>query len=582
MLNVILIIAFVGVIVVSIIFAGMTFLQGVQATLDAQITHQRLLEVATQIQSHGRIVGGTFALPQGANGSSPYAYNQVPSWITSNAVAANGVPFEYCPYASVNNGGTSGTITMGDGSTTYNIKYTNSAATISQNYVTDNNGTTVPFSSAIGLLVAAAPNRYYPPNCSAVSTSNGYPVVTGGIAVSIQNDYLNKTRLPAAMTDFSYYVSTAATGDGSGRDTGNYTTLSKALSAINTLSPASAIIYLNATGSPTYSTSDSLSHGTRILLSGSGGSGATINTSGNITIDEYSMLALNNLTLTVNSGSGTLTVNGLLEMASGPPAITATAINIYGGKITDMSGVTLSAANITLDGGAKVESAGGTLTFNSLGNRGLKIINGTLTHNSAAQFGIASSGIVPVFIGAGGALNIGNGATATINYANASAIAGGMVIDPGGRLITEGTLQIDKASSYGIYLHGILAMENASNISSQIYYGGSPTDGVVLASGARMAVDQGGSSGAFGQASHANDPTNAIDDKGGSIITSYNSENFILNATTNCWLYSSAPQGFSLFTDSPTGTVNGHASTTNNTIPWLRLYNNSDVTCNIN
>jgi len=595
MLNIFIIISFVGAIVVSIIFAGVTFMQGVQSTLDAQITRQRLLDVATQIQSHGRIVGGYFALPQGANGNSPYAYNQVPSWITGNAAAsANGVPFEYCPYATTNNGGTSGTVTMGDGATTYSVKYTNSAATISQNYVTDNNGTTVPVSGAVGLLVAAAPNRYTVPNCSSVTTSNGYPVVTGGIAVAVQNNYSNKMLVPTAMTDMRFYVSTAATGDGSGRDTSNYITLTKALNIISTIQPASTMIILDPTGSPTYTTSDSLSHGTRIYVT-SVSFGPILNTSGNLTIDEYSLLSLGNVTLSSNSGAGTVTVNGTLEMDANA-TLNAGTLNIYGGHLNSFTyGFTVNAANVNIDGGGKVDGLGGTITFNSLANRGFKIMNGVTTFQQTLNLNPSTSGIVPVFVGAGGNLNVsqtsGGAGTVVINAANTSSIAGGIVVDPGGRIIEEAGIQIYKASSYGIFMHGTYAVENSAGIGSQLKFLGNSAGGlqygIILASGSRLLINQ-NNTGFMGQAS-PNDPQYLIDDRGGSIFSSVNTTVYNVFATTNCWNYSNAPKdgnnnSVSLFMDSPVGTSTSNTSLTNNTngLLWLRLYNNSfAVTCNI-
>ena len=200
MLNLLLILAFAGAIVISAGFAGVTFMQGVQSTLDAEITNARLLDVATQVQSHMRYLdpqatGNQYmmALPAGSTGSAPYAYNQVPSFITSSASSASGVPFEYCPYAPSNNGGTTTTVTMASGST-YNIKTYSGTDTNSQNYVTDNNGTTTPTNSdpnVMGLLVAAAPNQFYPPDCSAVTTdsSGAYTVASGGIVKVIANDF---------------------------------------------------------------------------------------------------------------------------------------------------------------------------------------------------------------------------------------------------------------------------------------------------------------------------------------------------------------------------------------------------------
>ena len=186
MFNILLILIFVGGIIIAAVFAGVTFLQGVRAAQDIQITRQRLIETAVRIQSQTRYLSGYMALPQGTTGSAPYAYNQVPAWISSNARSASGVPFLYCPYRSTANGGTSSTVTMPSGAT-YNVNYTNNASTMSQNYVTA--GDAPPAAAptgTVGLLIAAAPQSNQPPNCSSISAgANSIPIVTGGIVVPI-------------------------------------------------------------------------------------------------------------------------------------------------------------------------------------------------------------------------------------------------------------------------------------------------------------------------------------------------------------------------------------------------------------
>jgi len=607
MINILLLIGLVGAIVVSVTFAGMTFLQGVQSALDAEITHQRLMDAATQIQSHARTLTGTFALPEGSTGSSPYAYNQVPTWITYNARGANGVPFEYCPYAAANNGGTAGTVTMGDGTTTYAVKYTNSALTNSNNYVTDNNGTTTPAAAptgTVGLLIAAAPNQYYPPNCSSISSgTNSYPIVSGGIVAAIGDNYLNKMQIPTAMTDLRFYVSSAATGDSSGRDASNFTTLTNALTIIQALNSASAMIYVDstnctATGTPfpcnvanTINSATTLSFGTRIYVASTSGTAAIEVTGGNITIDEYSTLALGNgITLQMgDTGSlNNITVNGTLEMADNSPTLTASTIQVYGGKINGYSNSVATNTmtfngNVTIDGGGRISSvpSSGTMTFNNLGNRGFNLVNGSVLVGNSANLNPSAASIVPVFIGAGGNLYAGTGTT-EINTVGTNTITGGAVIDPGGRLIgTSGTVRVNDvggANSYGFYNHGLTSLYNTtvSYITS-----GTLVDGITLASGGRLEFV--GSVASTLGAATPNDPTNGIDDKGGSILATANpTATQTVFGHTNCWPDNSGGTG--LFSDSPVGTTNNNFNQTNLSagLTWLRLYNSSyNLQCKI-
>lgn len=582
MLNIVLIISFIAAIIVSAVFAGMTFLYGVQSALDAQITRQRLVEVASQIQTHARYITGYYALPQGSTGSSPYAYNQVPSWITGNAHNSAGVPFEYCPYADANtSGGTASTVAMGSG-TTYNIKYTNSALTISQNYVTDNNGTSVPITGIYGLLVAAAPNKFVPPNCSSVTTSSGYPTVAGGIAVAIQNDYSNKMQVPSAMTDMKFYVSTSASGDNSGRDTSNYTTLSNALTIISTLKPASAMIYLDATGSPTYNLTTvngtTFSYGTRIYLQGIS-SGATVNTSTSLTIDEYSLLSIGNITFNINSGAGTIKVNGTLEMADSRPTLTAGTIQVYGGKINGHSTSMTFTGNVTIDGGGRIACFGCTQTFNSLGNRGLKIISGQLLPGTS-NFNPAAANTVPIYVGSGGIFYVGS-STATINATNTYTMTGGVIIDPGGKLAQHNTtLQVNNVSSYAYYNHGVMYI-TGGNLYYRNLPGGGLTDGIILASGGWLEMS-GAIATTIGETS-PNRPTYGIDDKGGSVFSTGNyATSQTIHAATNCWRSTNATMG--LFNDSSAGSVSAQVSEALLTSGkrWLRLYNASySTSCTI-
>lgn len=605
MLNLILIITLVGVIFLSAGFAAVTFLQGIQSSLDTQITTQRLQDVAAQIRSHVRAIdpgtGNTVSvIPVGTLGSSPYAYNQVPSFmdIASLARSASGVPFHYCPYlfqsATYNNNsfGTSGTITMPSGST-YAMRYTSNASTISQSYVTDVTGTTPPTTAnanMMGLLVAAGPNQYYPPNCSSVTTdsSGAYTIVSGGIVAVISNDDLNDMRVPAAQTDMKLYVSTAQSGDGSGRDTSNYITLSDALTIISSLIPSNITLYIDATGSPTYNLTTvngtTFNYGNRIHLVGINGSGATLNTSTSITIDEYSLLSIGNLTFNLNSGAGTLLVNGALEMAENSPTLTLGTLQIYGGTLKGYTTTMTVNGNVTVDGGGLITSSG-PMVFNNLGNRGFNLLNGAVYGGTTMVFNPNANSTVPIIIGAGGDMVTGTG-NMTINAAGTYTLKGGMIIRPGGRFIA-GTNSADAGSDYynsgsdfttsskqvivnklggfvgtdfGFYVHGEMDIVAGAGTGAIISYTNLPSSnaveyGIILASGGKLQIF---ATSGVTLGSSSSRPVTGIYDVGGSYFYSMGTTgtNIIYASTTGaCW--SSNTTAVNLFSESTAGTSNG-------------------------
>ena len=676
MFNLLIIIAFVGVLVISAGFAGVTFMQGVQSALDAEITNQRLLDVATQVASNAHAVdptGGSnspyYSPLMGTTGAAPYAYNQVPSSVTSNAKSASGVPFEYCPYTNYNPGtGTAGTIKMPSGST-YNVLYYSSTTTGGQNYVTGYSGT-MPTNSGdanygydvFGFLIAPAPNRYYPPDCSAVTTdsSGAYTIVSGGIVKLVRSNYSNSMNVPSAMTDLRFYVSSAPSGDGSGRDTSNYITLPDAMKIIKNLKPAGAMIYVDSTnctasGTPfpcsvdydydnissdsTYGYGRVFSYGTRIYIGTTGGSGGIEVTGGSIMIDEYSLLSLaNGLTLQVgNTGAlKNMTINGALEMADSSPTLTVQSCDntvaspntcgvlVYGGSIKGFSNInpTCTAAsncyistmkvngNVTVDGGGIISSSG-PMVFNNLGNRGFDLRNGYVYGGTTMQFNTTTAGIVPIHIGAGGDMVAGTD-TMTIN-ATGTALAGGMVIDPGGRFfgpanspyrynstgntvataINGSSVVVNNASNYGFYVHGEMdvAAQSAAHAATAgvaIDYPGAtaPQTGIMLASGGKLQLEA--TTGvSIGTAAHR--PTYGIQDAGGSGFFTMGSTGtntiYAKAAGGTCWGYNyAAPTNIArsdlanLFSDSQPGTTNGNSTAPPTiTFPngWYRLYNNS-------
>lgn len=585
MFNILLILVFVGGVVIAAVFAGVTFLQGLRSAQEIQITKQRLIETAARIQSQARYISGYIAPPQGSTGSSPYGYNQVPTWISSYARSASGVPFLYCPYAISDVSGTTASITVPSGST-YSIKYTNSTTTISQNYVTG--GSTAPAgspSNTIGLLVAAAPHSNQPPDCSSISTaSDGTPIITGGIVVPIVNDYSNKMRMATSPTEFRIYVNSSASGDGTGRNTSNYATIATATALITSAKPAEVTMVFPA-GTFTVCTDAStcaalLSYGGRVQLEGAAYNTTTFNAT-NLSIDETSIL---NLRTSKLSDSGTLTVYGQLQLDNADLSTTS-GLKITGGEVKGYyNGRTIN-GNITIDGGGTFYYGNqGGVSITGLGNRGLSVTNGYLrTDRGSWNVNPTSANIVPVYIGAGG--NLWTDGYFDINSNNSVNITGGMVIDPGGMFSFAGggrVLGMYKATSYGIYDHGMVGFSGAGKMQIRNY---ATSYAVILASGASLFSSQNGGGTVISANSSTYRPGVTIYDNGAyRLVTPDSSATSVeANATGGyCW---SGRSGTNLFSDplsgTNTGDTNGHLSYTNNStgIKWLRFYNQSYLQC---
>lgn len=579
MFNVLLILIFVGGIVIAAIFAGVTFLQGVRSAQEIQITKQRLVETAARIQSQARYINGYIALPQGSTGSSPYGYNQVPTWISSYARSASGVPFEYCPYAISDVSGTSANITM-PSSATYSIKYTNNASTISQNYVTG--GSTAPAgapSGTIGLLIAAAPQSNQPPNCSSISASaDGTPVVTGGIVVPIQDNFLNKMKMATAPTDLRIYVAAAGTGDGTGRDTNNYATPTTAMNLISYAKPAQVTLYLTAA---THTFSGAFAWGGRLHIEGAS-AGTTTARISTLVLDESSMISVRNATL-MDVGAGGMQIYGELQLDSAN-LTSSNGIAIYGGRLISRGSNTIT-GNVTVDGGGFfADTDASALSIAGLGNRGFKIINGTYAMDGGStSLATSTSGIVIGYVGAGGLVNAGG--NMNVNSAASISLNGGFVVDPGGRLGTSnnsGNYYFYRLNGFGVYAHGGFELGGAGTFQTRSADVSGLSYGIILGSGGYFVESQHSGANLMVSDAFANRPNIAVYDNGGSrFIMNYNTSASVIQAKTDCW---HGRSGTNLFSDTTNaGTSTGHVSYTAQSAGyrWLRLYNQSFSSCTI-
>ena len=579
MINILLILAFVGAVVISGIFAGVTFLQSVRSTVEAQITRQRLLDTAVLVQAQARYVSGKLALPQGSTGSSPYPYNQVPSWVSPNAKSASGVPFLYCPYRSSGDTGTASTVTLPD-ATTYAVKYTSSASTLSANYVT---GGDAPPGAApagtLGLLIAPSPQSFNTPNCDDIAAqSDGTITVSGGLVAVIQDNYLNRMKVATSASELRFYIAAAATGDGSGRDTNNYITIGNAMALINYAKPAQATLVIPSGGTTMPTT---VSTGGILHIQGAGQWSSQIITTTNDTLDETSTLTISDALL---YNSGTFTIHGELHIDAGRTEAVS-GINVYGGRFTAIGsgGANFhSFRRITIDAGGELIVGNSTVGyFQNLGDRQFKIINGVYSSDtSPVYFRPNADNVTPIYIGAGGVLQ--SSGYVYINDPKTYTVKGGMIVDPGGKfgLSRQRAALVYKARRFAYYVHGLMnvccnsymaAMDNPSGLDY----------GIVLASGGALAVSQNDNTDIVN--SNTNAPSIGIYDNGANRwVTDTWATTGRIDAKTDCW---HGRSGTNLFSDPFAGTNNGtatnHVSYTANSSgwQWLRLHNQSYARC---
>ncbi len=533
--------------------------------------------------------------PAPVTGTTPFIYSQVPSWINSNARNAAGVPFLYCPYANYSGPSStgSGQFQQPTDSSAITTSIINNAMTGSRNYLLSSSTAALPATLAVstsnwanstayaisaqvydavtqqyfsalkghtsaasgtfaadrlahpdywtvqtytspplGLLVAAAPGRGQPPNCSDVVLGrNSYPTVPGGIVLPIaNNDYATRMQAPNAPGIPTLYVGASASGDGSGRGPNDQITLDNALTAITTLQPSTARLNL---GSGTFTPTIAIPENTALYFAGNGSGNTTLSfasLSSAWLIKEFSKYVLANLTV---SNMNNLEIRGELQTTD---VMNLNNLHINGGRVLSSNSSNASASinnAITIDGdGTLITNNAPAITITTDG--GVNVNVGSwieLSANPAVITGTANT--APVFIGAGGRI-VKESGTININAASGT-LTGGMRIYPGGTLRSD--LQVTDASDYGVLDEGkfISASTGGKAIS---FSGTAPTYGIKLANGGIFTA----LNGSVGDST--NRPTYAIGDFGGSALQTAGSN---IYASTACWI---ARSGTNLFSSS--------------------------------
>jgi hypothetical protein len=202
---------------------------------------------------------GTLFAPYG---STSGAYMQLPASLGAVSSSPWGTPFEYCPVSLISS---TGLTTTPQTVTGVSSSYT---ANVSQGPLTNNNYYVITTSSTPPNLSTAANYGYVAfivssltagqpvPDCSAISISSTGVSVTGGSVRGVTAGFTFTQRVIASTDRMEIYVGTGGasytgTGDNTGRDIHNLTTLPNALAMYEALQPRLTEIYL--TGGGTYS-----------------------------------------------------------------------------------------------------------------------------------------------------------------------------------------------------------------------------------------------------------------------------------------------------------------------------------------
>lgn len=252
----------IGIGIAAVAAAGaLSLFHSARDGVDQQLLWARMEQTAAAIRAKTLIVDGLPVLPMAETATDNYP--AVPTWVTAAAFDNNGRRFVYCPFALRDTAveGTGTTVT-GPG---YSVVTYSSTITGSKTYVIGavrpafaggSTATAAP-QGLLGVLISFKPKDTYTA-ASAVNWCNNLSVSAAGVITatySSQSGVVYPLIAPqgpvqqalAKRDVVTLYASTAASGDGTGRNTSNYTTLNAAFAQLAALRPLRAKIYLNGT-----------------------------------------------------------------------------------------------------------------------------------------------------------------------------------------------------------------------------------------------------------------------------------------------------------------------------------------------
>lgn len=203
------------------------------------------------VKANIRYVDGKALVPMGGLGGS---YTILPTWMGAHDTSTSGDKYLYCPFASEDKTtADSANVTDGDG-TTYQVYLTEVSG---KDYVAGfsdnaffNKDTSLRDTGILAFLVSPLDGNSTLPKCDDVElTANGNFIVSNGVVKVIQAGSISSQRNISSASKAIFYVDndsdvTASSGDKTGRDANNPTTLDDALAFMAVYSPRVMEIHL--------------------------------------------------------------------------------------------------------------------------------------------------------------------------------------------------------------------------------------------------------------------------------------------------------------------------------------------------
>jgi hypothetical protein len=247
-------------------YALLVFSSTTQQTTQVQENSVRMEQAVNALRASLLALDGTGTLfaPMGYNPGTTGSYTQLPTSLGAVSSSPWGTPFEYCPVSLVSTTGLTTTAQTVTGTTSsYTANVYQASATGNNYYVITTNAPTQLTNLAtaasygyVAFIVSSLSAGSNPPDCSAIMISSTGVAVPGGSVRGVTAGFPFTQRVIASTDRMEIYVGTAATGDTTGRDINNLTTLANAVAMWQALQPRLTDIYL--TGGGTYTLSQDI------------------------------------------------------------------------------------------------------------------------------------------------------------------------------------------------------------------------------------------------------------------------------------------------------------------------------------
>ena len=480
-------------------YAFLTFTSTTRQTIQLQENVARLETATAALRSSLRALNGNGVLfaPMGqvkTDGLS-HSYMQLPNTLGVVGAAPWGQPYLYCPLSQTGTANpltsspnaSSGPVVEPSGASYTTATYAD-ATTSGLPYVITSPTNVVNGSQTgyIAFIVSSLGAAQIPPDCSQITVGANGPSVSNGIVRGVTSGFTYSQRTVASIDRTELYVGSSTSGDGSGQDASDLTTLPNAVALWKALQPRQTIIYLE--GGATYGLSDDLDaedvrpyaegESTSLLIATDPASTsvATLTITGALALTTPT--TFQNLAVSVSSAISTVRPLTLKSISMSGPGGAPVTISSYGAPVmisdSNLTNLTLAPSNGNLEfyntsttatslSGIQIVANAANVSFNAKGSgtynlsntNSLSVLNATLggisvASNTTVQIVDNTAGVSLVSAN----LNVAGALT----YTGSSALGGINALDNSGISVpVGGSVQVSQSSGalpYGIYLRG--------------------------------------------------------------------------------------------------------------------------------